>query len=93
MEKRRANFWTIAIIILLIYFGAKLINSITDSIKKSLINEHGNYTYSDSTFSLITTPENKVLEDTIVKFAKKKGFDLVVGARTGKYYKCIGRKR
>ena len=34
--------------------------------------------YSDSVFSLITTPENKVLEDTLNKFAKKNHFDLKI---------------
>lgn len=35
-------------------------------------------TYSDSVFSLITTPENKVLEETLKKFAKKQDFDLSI---------------
>ena len=77
MEKSKVNFWTIVIGVLIIYFGASLINNVFNELIEKVSNKDNNsYTYSDSTFSLITTPENKVLEDTLVTFAKKKNFSL-----------------
>lgn len=75
MKKNKANFWTILITILIIYFGAKIVNGIFNSLLNRFNNNEG-YVYSDSVFSLITTPENKVLEDTLINFSKKKNFSI-----------------
>ena len=56
------------IIVFVFYFMFTLIISNLDVSKK---NNSNRYTYSDSVFSIITTPENKVLEDTIKDYAKK----------------------
>ena len=78
MKKSKANFWTILITVLLIYISAKFLDGVVDSLKRSIIQNNKEYTYSSDVFSLITTPENKVLEDTLMKFASKKGFDLKI---------------
>lgn len=75
MKKSKVNFWTILITVLIIYFGSKVINDVIGTLIHRFDNNNG-YVYSDSTFSLITTPENKVLEDTLIKFAKKKNFSI-----------------
>lgn len=36
------------------------------------------YTYDESVFSIITTPENKVLENTIKEYAKNNNFDVKI---------------
>ena len=63
------------IIVFVFYFMFTLIISNLDVSKK---NNSNRYTYSDSVFSIITTPENKVLEDTIKDYAKKEDFDVKV---------------
>ena len=79
-RKSKLNFWTLLIGFAIIYFGASLLNSLMSDIK-GLFKENsndGSYTYNDSTFSLITTPENKVLEDTIKTFMKKNSTDIEI---------------
>ena len=79
MKKSKINFWSILIILAIIYFGAKLVNGAFESIKSKFINDNNdNYTYSDNIFSLITTPDNKVLEDTIKTFLTRKGYDVEI---------------
>lgn len=76
MNKNKNNLLVIIIILVAIYIGSSIFNSIINNIKKSF-NNNG-YEYSDSIFSLITTPENKVLEDTIKKVARKNNFDIEI---------------
>ena len=60
------------IIVFIFYFIFTLfISNVTPSKK-----EDNKYTYSDSVFSIITTPENKVLENTIKEYAKNADFDV-----------------
>ena len=75
MKNNKLNFWTLVIGFVIIYFGASLVTGFINGIKEKFINNNGSYTYNDSTFSLITTPENKVLEDTIMKYLSKNDVD------------------
>ena len=78
-RKSKLNFWTLLIGFAIIYLGASFITNVFNGIIKNFQknNENG-YVYSDSTFSLITTPENKVLEDTIKAFMKKNSTDIEI---------------
>lgn len=60
----------IGIIFVIYYFGG--FSGIFNSDKE----KSDKYEYSDDVFSIITTPENKVLEDTINDYAKDKGIDI-----------------
>ena len=42
------------------------------------VNYKYEYDYSDDVFSIITTPENQVLESTIVKYAEDKDFEVKI---------------
>ncbi len=78
-RKSKLNLWTLLIGFIIIYIGAGLITNIINGIIKNFQkNNNSNYAYSDSIFSLITTPENKVLEDTIKKFLDKNGVDVEI---------------
>ena len=59
---KKVNFWTILVALIIIYIGAGVINSVITKIGNSFNRGNASYVYSDSVFSLITTPENKVLE-------------------------------
>ena len=77
MNKSKVNFWTILFIAVIIYFGFGIISKVN----KKIINHYDNndnYVYSDSIFSLITTPENKIMEDTIKTYLTKKGYDVEI---------------
>jgi len=76
MDTNRNKFFKIIIILVVIYIGSTIFNSIINNIKKSFNNN--DYEYSDNIFSLITTPENMVLEDTIKKVASKNNFDIKI---------------
>ena len=78
MEKKsKVNFWTILITLIIIRVGISFVNGFTNKIKDLVgIDHHEEYVYSDKVFSLITTPENKVLEETLKNFSKKHSFDL-----------------
>ena len=78
MKNSKLNFWSIAIFIFIIYMGFGLV---TNTMNR-LINRNGNnnsgYTYNDKIFSLITTPENKVMESTIQNFMDKNGYNISI---------------
>ena len=75
--KSKINFWTILIALIIIRVGISFVNGFTNKIKDWVgIERHEEYVYSDKVFSLITTPENKVLEETLKNFSKKHSFDL-----------------
>ena len=81
MERNnKLNFWSICIIILIGYLGLNLVNNSINSLidKSNKKNNDNGYVYDNSVFSLITTPENKVLEDTIKKFMKKNNIDVEI---------------
>ena len=74
MEKGKLSFGKILGIILLIYIAFAVFKScVTKSIK-----EDDKVIYSDTVFSIITTPENKELEETLVKYARKNAFDIKI---------------
>lgn len=75
MKKKSFSFGKLLGVALVIYIGYAILNS---TFEKIINNNDNNNTYSDSVFSLITTPENKVLESTINKFARKKAFDIKI---------------
>ena len=78
-RKSKLNFWTLVIGFVIIYLGASFITNIFNGIIKSFKeNNIGGYTYSDKIFSLITTPENKVLENDIKTFLVKNGVDVEI---------------
>ena len=100
MNKSKVNFWTIVVTLLIIYFGANIINGAIDSIKKSFTGRNDNkYVYQNDAFNLITSPENKVLEDTLKEVAKKNSFkinivyadnlDIVDKVNSGEKYDAI----
>lgn len=64
------------VIVFVFYFMFILIIGNIDTYKNR--NDGYNYSYSDSVFSIITTPENKVLEDTIKDYADKEDFDVEI---------------
>lgn len=65
----------IAIIGFLFFYG--VIPDMFNSLNKNK-NSIDHYTYDDSVFSIITTPENKVLENTIKEYANKNDFDVEI---------------
>ena len=73
MKKSNFSFGKIFGIALIIYIIFAIFNNSVEKVKEK---EKNNNTYSDSVFSLITTPENKVLENTINKFARKNAIDI-----------------
>lgn len=100
MNKSKVNFWTIVVTLLIIYFGANIINGAIDSIKKSFTGRNDNkYVYQNDAFNLITSPENRVLEDTLKEVAKKNSFkinivyadnlDIVDKVNSGEKYDAI----
>lgn len=76
MEKSKVNFWSLLIGFVIIYFGASLITNFINGIGNKYKENNSNYVYNDNVFSLITTPENKVLEDTIKKYLNRNNFDV-----------------
>ena len=73
MEKNKLSFGKILIIFLIIYIVFAMFNT---KFEKEKEKENEKITYNDKVFSLITTPENKVLEDLIMKFARKNAIDI-----------------
>ena len=71
MENNKFSFGKILGVVLLAYILYAIIH-----IEITPNNEDEKETYSDSVFSIITTPENKELEETIKKFARKNAFDI-----------------
>ena len=76
MGKSKLNFWSIVIGLIIIIVGFNIVNNIIQGMIGNINDDK--YVYSDKVFSLITTPENKVLEDTLNKYAKKNGFNLKI---------------
>ena len=71
MEKNKISFGKILGVILLAYIVYAVMHT-----KVEIANKDKDIGYSDSVFSLITTPENKVLEDALQKFARKNTFEI-----------------
>jgi len=71
MEKNKLSFGKILIIFLAIYVIFAMFNTKVEKEK-----EKEEIVYNDKVFSLITTPENKELEDIINKFARKHAIEL-----------------
>ncbi len=73
MNKNKFSFGKIFLIILIGYIGLVIISNKLSSLTG---NDTDEVTYNDKVFSLITTPENKVLEEFINKFARKSAIDI-----------------
>ena len=71
MEKNKISFGKILGVILLAYIVYAVMHT-----KVEIANKDKDIGYSDSVFSLITTPENKVLEEALQKFARKNTFEI-----------------
>ncbi len=71
MEKNKLSFGKIFAIFIAIYVVFAMFNTRIEHDK-----DDEKITYNDKVFSLITTPENKVLEETINKFARKNTVDI-----------------
>ena len=71
MEKSKFSFGKLVIVFLVLYIVYAMFNTKVekDKDKEELV-------YNDKVFSLITTPENKVLEDLIMKYARKNTIDI-----------------
>ncbi len=79
MKKNNFGIGKTFLLIVVLFFCIQFLMSIGNAIKDIFSYKKDNvYTYSDNVFSLITTPENKVLEDTIKKFANKNHFDIEI---------------
>ena len=71
MEKNKMSFGKIFVVFITIYIVLTVFNT-----KKENISDNDKIIYNDKVFSLITTPENRVLEETINKFADKNNFEI-----------------
>lgn len=71
MEKSKLSFGKIFAIFIIIYILFAMVNTKVDKDK-----EDDEITYNDKVFSLITTPENKELEELIKKFGRKNTIDI-----------------
>jgi len=69
--KKNLSFGKVFIAFIIIYMVFAMFNTHVEKKK-----EKEEITYNDKVFSLITTPENKVLEETINKFARKNTVDI-----------------
>ncbi len=67
-----------AIIICILFFVGFNILIVIEQESRNKGSDSSRYTYNDSVFSIITTPENKVLEDTIKDYADKNDFDVEI---------------
>ena len=72
-KKKKSNKWIIYLII-----GIILFNIIKTQIVKRInnINDTPIYTYDDKIFSIISSSENKLLDNALKKYANKKGYDI-----------------
>ena len=71
MEKNKLSFGKIFAIAIIVYILFAMINTKVEKEK-----EDEEIIYNDKVFSLITTPENKELEELINKFARKNTVDI-----------------
>ena len=75
MKKNKLGFGRIFVIAIVIYIIYAIFNTV---VAEFTDNRGKTNTYSDKVFSLITTPENKVLEDIINKYARKSAIDIKI---------------
>ena len=71
MEKSKFSFGKILVIFLIIYIVFAMFNTKIEKDK-----EDEETVYNDKVFSLLSTPENKELEELIMKFARKNTIDI-----------------
>lgn len=74
MRKNKLGFGKIFIIAIIIYMMYAIFNTVIAELNSN--NRNNTVTYNDKVFSLITTPENKVLENIINKHARKMAIDI-----------------
>ena len=75
MKKNKVGFGKIFAIAIVVYVIYAIFNTFVTELHN---NRNNTNTYSDKVFSLITTPENKVLEDLINKYARKNAIDISI---------------
>ena len=73
MEKNKLSFGKILGIALLVYIVFAVIGEFS---KKDVDNKP--VTYSDTVFSIISTPENKILEEALTKFARRNTIEISI---------------
>ena len=73
MNNNKFGFGKLLGIALVIYIMFAVFNSVLERV---VDDNKDTISYSDSVFSIITTPENKVLEETLNKFARRKSFEI-----------------
>ena len=73
MEKSKLSFGKILGIALLVYFVFAVIGEVG---KKEVDKDKDKVSYNDSVFSIISNQENKVLEETLLKFARKNAIEI-----------------
>ena len=79
MKKKNSGLAIFIIIVLFLYLVPRIIGGIFNKLMDILDgSDKPTYVYNDDTFSIITTPENKSLEDTITKYLSKKGLDVQI---------------
>ncbi len=71
MKKSKFGFGKLLAIFIILYIVFAMFNTKVDD-----DDDDKKITYNDKVFSLLTTPENKVLEDVINKFARKNTVDI-----------------
>lgn len=76
-ESTLSNIKAFIIVIILIYAFITM-SSMFETNRKRYNGSTPSHTYDDSIFSIITTPENKVLENTIKEYANKNDFDVEI---------------
>ena len=97
MEKNKLSFGKILCIALVVYVLFAIIGEATKD-----NNSNNTVTYSDTVFSIISTPENKVLEEAIQKFARRNtielnityadNLDIVDRLNNGEKYDATGKR-
>ena len=73
MKKEKPSFGKIIFVILFVYIMSLIVTDFFDGIMDI---EKEKVSYDDSSFYLITTPENKVLEEIITNHLKKQGYSV-----------------
>ena len=80
MQNKSSSFVKIIVIIIGFYIGISVFSGFVKGFIEAFTkpDDEQEYAYNDDTFSLITTPENKILEETIKKNLDKSGFDVKI---------------
>lgn len=100
-NKKKTNWISVIVICIIFYiiFTNIIIPSVSSMIHSFFNGGEPNYSYSDKVFSIISSSENKILDNNIKSFAKKKGYkieitytdtlDVIDELNSGKKYDAI----